>query len=82
MSAGTPVLAFQTGGLSEMVVPGESGWLVQEINTQFMTQELDSIIKTKSYKNLRNSTKKLAEKLLDHKEIGKKYIELIQGLVS
>jgi glycosyltransferase involved in cell wall biosynthesis len=82
MSAGTPVLAFQTGGLSEMVAPGESGWLVQEINARLMTQELHSIIKTKSYKNLRNSTKELAEKLLDHKEIGKKYIELIQGLVS
>ena len=82
MSAGTPVLAFQTGGLSEMVVPGESGWLVQEINAQLMTQELHSIIKTKSYKNLRNSTKKLAEKLFAPKEIGKQYMELIQGIVS
>ena len=82
MSAGTPILTFQTGGLPEMVVPGKSGWLVPKINAQLMTQELRSIIKTKSYKNLRNSTKEHAEKLFDHKEIGKKYIELIQGLIS
>ena len=30
MCAGTPILAFQTGGLPEMVVPGKSGWLVPE----------------------------------------------------
>ena len=82
MSAGTPILSFQTGGLPEMVVPGKSGWLVPEINAQLMTQELHSIIKSKSYNNLRNSTKELAEKLFAPKEIEKQYNELIQGLVS
>ena len=28
MFCGTPVIAFDTGGLPEIVVPGESGWLV------------------------------------------------------
>ena len=82
MSAGTPTLSFQTGGLPEMVVPGKSGWLVPEINAQLMTQKLHSIIKSKSYNNLRNSTKELAEKLFAPKEIEKQYMELIQGLIS
>ena len=82
MSAGTPILAFKTGGLPEMVVSGKSGWLVPEINAQLMTRYLHSIIKAKSYKNLRDSTKKLAEKLFDPQEIGKQYMDVIQGLVS
>lgn len=82
MSAGTPILAFKTGGLPEMVIPGKSGWLVPEINAQLMTQELNSIVKSKSYKNLRNSTKELAEQLFAPKEIGKQYVELIQEFVS
>lgn len=82
MSAGTPILSFQTGGLPEMVVPGKSGWLVPEINAQLMAQKLHSIIKSKSYNNLRNSTKELAEKLFAPKEIGKQYMELIQEFVS
>jgi len=82
MSAGTPILAFKTGGLPEMVIPDKSGWLVPEINAQLMALELHSIIKTKSYKNLRNSTKEIAEQLFAPKEIGKQYMELIQEIVS
>ena len=65
-----------------MVVSGKSGWLIPEINAQLMAQELHSIIKSKSYKNLRNSTKELAEQLFATKEIGKQYMELIQEIVS
>jgi glycosyltransferase involved in cell wall biosynthesis len=82
MSAGTPVLAFQTGGLPEMVVSGKSGWLVPEINAQLMIHELHSIIKLKTYKNLRNSTQELARQLFDPKKIGEQYMNLFQGLVS
>ena len=82
MSAGTPVLAFQTGGLPEMVVSGKSGWLVPEINAQLMIHELHSIIKLKTYKNLRNSTQELARQLFDHKKIGEQYMNLFQRLVS
>jgi glycosyltransferase involved in cell wall biosynthesis len=82
MSAGTPILAFKTGGLPEMVVSGKSGWLIPEISAQLMAQELHSIVKSKSYKNLRSSTKELAEQLFAPKEIGKQYMELIQEIVS
>jgi putative colanic acid biosynthesis glycosyltransferase len=82
LSAGTPILSFKTGGLPEMVVPDKSGWLVPKINAQLMAQKLHSIVKSKSYKNLRNSTKELAEQLFSPKEIGKQYMELIQEKVS
>ena len=82
MCTGTPVLAFQTGGLPEMVVSGKSGWLVPEINAQLMIRELHSIIKLKTYKKLRNSTQKLAKQLFDPKKIGEQYMNLFQGLVS
>ena len=82
MSAGTPILAFKTGGLPEMVVSGKSGWLIPEMSAQLMAQELHSIVKSNSYKKLRNSTKGIAEQLFDPKEIGNQYMELIQEIVS
>jgi len=82
MSCGTPVLAFNTGGLPEMVISGKSGWLVPEMNAHLLAQELDSIVKSKSCKDLRNSTKELAEQLFAPKEIGMQYMEFIEGLVS
>ena len=82
LSAGTPILSFKTGGLPEMVVSGKSGWLVPKINAQLMTRELHSILETCSYKKLRNSSKELAWQLFDPKEIGKQYMDIINGLVS
>ena len=82
MSCGTPVLAFNTGGLPEMVVPDKSGWLVSKLNAQLMTQEIHSIIKSKSYTDLRVCTKEHAEQLFDPREIGIQYMELIEELVS
>lgn len=82
MSAGTPVLAFKIGGLPEMVIPSKSGWLVPKINAQLMVQELVSIIKSKSYKDLRNSTQAIARQLFDTKSIGGQYMKLLHSLVS
>ena len=73
MSCGTPVLAFKTGGLPEMVKPQKSGWLIQEINSESMVRELGSIVKSKAYKNLRGSTRQTAFELFHHKKIAQSY---------
>jgi len=81
MSCGTPVIAFNTGGLPEMVIPNKTGWLVEKLTVQLMTKEIHSIIKSKSYTNLRVCTKEHAEQLFDPNEIGIQYIELMERLV-
>lgn len=73
MSCGTPVLAFKTGGLPEMVKPQKSGWLIEEINSESMVRELGSIVKSKAYENLRESTRQTALELFNHKEIAQSY---------
>ena len=73
MSCGTPAVAFDTGGLPEMVIPEKSGWLVQEINSESIARELGSIIKSRAYENLRGSTRQTAFRLFHHKEIAQSY---------
>jgi glycosyltransferase involved in cell wall biosynthesis len=73
MSSGTPVLAFSTGGLPEMVVPGKSGWLVSEINAPSMIEKLEFVLTSKDYENLRESTKELAQLLYDSYNVGNQY---------
>ena len=73
MSCGTPVLAFKTGGLPEMVKQQKSGWLIEEINSESMVRELGSIVKSKAYENLRESTRQTALELFHHKEIVQSY---------
>ena len=44
LSCGTPVLAFDTGGLGEMVIPPKSGWLVDKTNSKEIIQTLKRVL--------------------------------------
>ena len=82
MSCGTPVLAFDTGGLPEMVVPGKSGWLVQEINAPSIIAQLNSVLNSKDYKNLRESTKENAHNLFNSQIIASRYMAHFQSALA
>jgi glycosyltransferase involved in cell wall biosynthesis len=48
LACGTPVVAFDTGGLPDMVRPGSTGWLVPLGSTQGLTQMLDEVFSAPS----------------------------------
>lgn len=70
---GTPVLAFKTGGIPEMVITNKSGWLVDKISAELLCQELTKIIHTNSFKKLRESTRQIGCKLFDEQNIAEEY---------
>ena len=73
LSCGTPVLAFNTGGLAEMVIPQKSGWLVDKINSKEIIKTLKKVLNSCRSSELRNSTRLFAKELFNEKKIGKKY---------
>ena len=75
MSCGTPVLAFTTGGLPEMVKSGKSGWLVDTIDAKSMIAKIVRILNSRSYACIRKSTKSHAKSLFDSASVGKSYLE-------
>ena len=82
MSCGTPVLAFSTGGLPEMVKPEKSGWLVDTIDAKAMIAKLDAILVSRSCYSLRESTKSHAKSLFDSASVGKNYFEHFHSMVE
>jgi glycosyltransferase involved in cell wall biosynthesis len=76
LSCGTPVLAFDTGGLPEMVIPQQSGWLVPPGDHAGMISTLRSVLNTKSYSDLRNSCRSSASEKFQSSKIGKEYQDL------
>jgi len=82
MSCGTPILAFNTGGLSEMVISDKSGWLVDKLNSEEMILKIKDILKSKSYQNLRLTSQQYSKSIFDHNEVGKEYNKLFQNLLS
>lgn len=82
MSCGTPILAFHTGGLPEMVIPDKSGWLVHEITASSMVAELDSILISKDYEKLRQSTKEFARLRFDSRTVANQYIKHFERVIA
>lgn len=82
MSCGTPVIAFDVGGLPEMVIPGKSGWLAPEINAESLVAELHSVLVSKDYENLRGSTKDLARLRFDSRTVGNQYQTHFESLIA
>ena len=82
MSCGTPVLAFKTGGLPEMVIPNKSGWLVGDMNTKAMIKELNSILKSDHTNHLRETTRENAQVLFNEKKVADNYVECFNHSLS
>jgi glycosyltransferase involved in cell wall biosynthesis len=81
MSCGTPVLAFDTCGLPEMVVPDKSGWLVEEVNSKAMIEQLVSVLQSKQSNKLSQSTKETAHKLFNEEKVAGDYFKSFQDLL-
>ena len=79
LAAGTPVLAFNTGGIPEMVRAGKSGWLVEEISDRALLVKLEEIINENSFLLLRDSTQSHAKKLFDEELIADQYYKLFKS---
>ena len=82
MSCGTPVLAFNIGGLPEMVIHQKSGWLVEEMNTNAMIKKLNSVLQTKQAYDLRQSTKETSESLFNEKKVADDYFKAFKHSLS
>jgi len=81
MSCGTPVLAFRTGGLPEMIIDGESGWLVKKKDSSSILKILDEIISAPIGTNFGEASRARAKKLFDSQTIGKKYVDHLSKLI-
>jgi glycosyltransferase involved in cell wall biosynthesis len=81
MSCGTPVLAFQTGGLPEMIIHGETGWLVKKIDNSSILKTLKEIISAPIGANFGKASRVQAKKLFDSQTIGKKYLDHLSKLI-
>ena len=81
ISCGTPVLAFNTGGIPEMVIPDKSGWLINEVEAQTMLKMLEIIIADESFLTIRKSTRETGLSLFDSKKIGISYLNHFKEII-
>ena len=84
MSCGTPVLAFRTGGIPDLVVHGETGWLANDIGSvRSLYEGLDWMLKHPQERIIcGKSARKRVEQEFTAELMADRYIELYQELTN
>ncbi|MCX6967575.1 MAG: glycosyltransferase [Verrucomicrobia bacterium] len=81
LACGTPVVAYATGGVPEMVKTGQTGWLADRFEAESFAAALDQALDTTQGGNsLRQSCRQFAEVHFDLARQASHYIALFQAL--
>jgi len=81
IACGTPVVAFPAGGIPEMVRPGKTGWLADEVSFESFREALDrALIDLKQSSDLRQACRSFAEDEWSDEIQAKRYLALINDI--
>lgn len=83
LACGTPVAAFPVGGVSEMVIPGETGWLASEVTSAALRASVgNALADIRGEISMRSSCRAFAERHYDMKTQSKVYLEFFSSMLS
>jgi len=82
LACGTPSVAFDIGGMSDMIVHKENGYLAKPFNSVDLARGIEWIVKQDQRKKvLCGNSRKYVEKNFELKYIAKKYIDLYSQML-
>lgn len=82
MACGTPVVAFNHTGLTDIVDHKVNGYLAKALNTSEMANGIDWVLNNKDYKALSVNARKKVVNCFDGNIVSSKYIELYSETLS
>ena len=84
MACGTPVLAFRTGGIPDLVIHGETGWLADEVGSaQSLYQGLQWMLQhPQERSHLGKAAREQVEREFTADLMANRYINLYQELIN
>jgi glycosyltransferase involved in cell wall biosynthesis len=81
LCCGTPVIAFDVGGLSDMVKHQVNGYLAAPFSTEDFSAGMDWALNAAD-QNLASEARKRAVEFTDERRIGQRYSDLFQSLLA
>jgi len=81
MACGTPCVGFAVGGVPDMVRPGITGWLAQDVTAQALARSVDdALVAIRQGVDLRSSCRAVAAKEYDAELQAERYLALFESL--
>ena len=82
ISCHTPVICFATGGLTDLVMPNKTGWLVDEISTVALSQKLDELIKLRKFESNDFTFSSVRNEMFNSEKIFNQYLDHYHTLLK
>ncbi len=82
IACGTPVVAFRTGGVPEIINHGENGYLAEPFDVEDLTNGINWVLSNPEYDKLSRNAREKAVENFDLKKIASRYIETFQHLLK
>lgn len=80
LACGTPTLSFDVGGLADLVRPGRTGWLVDEVSAAALGRGIDTALSDVAEDDLRLSCRAVAEAEYGDQLQAERYTDLFERL--
>ena len=78
-ACGTPVIAFRSGGLEDIVDHGVTGFLVSNFDDEMLADSIKSILFNSKKMNLRENSRRRAQSLWDPTKIAQQYFDIYRN---
>lgn len=82
LSCGTPVVAFNIGGNSDMIEHQRNGYLAKPYDTDDLAYGIDWVLNNSQYNNLSQYAREKILYEFDFRIVAKKYIELYRSILN
>ena len=76
----TPVVAYDVGGISEVIRNGETGWLTRAGDEGAFANAVMEVLETPDIESIRQSAFNLVVKEFDNRVIARRFLEVYQRL--
>lgn len=83
MACGIPVIAFQTGGIPEMIKHKQTGYIAKKANCEDFAKGIDWILKdNEKHDYLKKASRKRAHRLFDYRVICRQFYQLYKEVID
>lgn len=82
LACGTPVVAFDIGGNSDMIDHKENGYLAKPFESQDLAKGIDWVLQNIDYSRISHNAREKVVQCFDSRMVVKKYIELYKEVIA